>query len=141
MFHMILHELCIFMHNYLQFNSWDFRQIVYWWNGQVETNKVFLRDTSVISPYSILLFGGSINVQHQVHVTLFPTNDMYSMEKVLNWKEIVMIFVRCIMYSGLLEPNCISLTLLFQHIYLFCQSVRDSLQSLSFLVLAVINYN
>ena len=33
---------------------------------QVETNKIFLRDTSVISPYSILLFGGSIHVQHQV---------------------------------------------------------------------------
>nr|GMD82980.1 DExH-box ATP-dependent RNA helicase DExH7, chloroplastic isoform X1 [Ipomoea batatas]GMD91673.1 DExH-box ATP-dependent RNA helicase DExH7, chloroplastic isoform X1 [Ipomoea batatas] len=32
---------------------------------KVETNKVFLRDTTVISPYSILLFGGSINVQHQ----------------------------------------------------------------------------
>ncbi|CAJ1940435.1 unnamed protein product [Sphenostylis stenocarpa] len=32
---------------------------------KVETNKVFLRDTSVISPYSILLFGGSINVLHQ----------------------------------------------------------------------------
>ncbi|GMP39366.1 hypothetical protein CsSME_00010233 [Camellia sinensis var. sinensis] len=32
---------------------------------KVETNKVFLRDTTVISPYSILLFGGSMNVQHQ----------------------------------------------------------------------------
>ncbi|KAK4835384.1 hypothetical protein QYF36_009045 [Acer negundo] len=32
---------------------------------KVETNKVFLRDTTVISPFSILLFGGSINVQHQ----------------------------------------------------------------------------
>ncbi|MED6199651.1 hypothetical protein PIB30_077897, partial [Stylosanthes scabra] len=32
---------------------------------KVETNRVFLRDTSVVSPYSILLFGGSINVQHQ----------------------------------------------------------------------------
>ncbi|KAL5182262.1 DExH-box ATP-dependent RNA helicase DExH7, chloroplastic [Glycine soja] len=32
---------------------------------KVETNKVFLRDTSVISPYSILLFGGSIDVLHQ----------------------------------------------------------------------------
>ncbi|XP_047164207.1 DExH-box ATP-dependent RNA helicase DExH7, chloroplastic isoform X2 [Vigna umbellata] len=32
---------------------------------KVETNKVFLRDSTVISPYSILLFGGSINVQHQ----------------------------------------------------------------------------
>ncbi|KAK9162124.1 hypothetical protein Syun_003026 [Stephania yunnanensis] len=32
---------------------------------KVETNKVFLRDTSIISPYSILLFGGTIDVQHQ----------------------------------------------------------------------------
>ncbi|KAF3452627.1 hypothetical protein FNV43_RR03060 [Rhamnella rubrinervis] len=32
---------------------------------KVETNKVFLRDTTIISPYSILLFGGSINLQHQ----------------------------------------------------------------------------
>ncbi|CAH9121887.1 unnamed protein product [Cuscuta epithymum] len=32
---------------------------------KVETNKVFLRDTTIISPYSILLFGGSISVQHQ----------------------------------------------------------------------------
>ncbi|KAJ9687568.1 hypothetical protein PVL29_016165 [Vitis rotundifolia] len=32
---------------------------------KVETNKVFLRDTTIISPYSILLFGGSINVLHQ----------------------------------------------------------------------------
>ncbi|EXB29033.1 ATP-dependent RNA helicase DHX29 [Morus notabilis] len=32
---------------------------------KVETNKVFLRDTTIISPYSVLLFGGSINVQHQ----------------------------------------------------------------------------
>ncbi|KAH7575828.1 hypothetical protein JRO89_XS02G0227800 [Xanthoceras sorbifolium] len=33
--------------------------------SQVETNKVFLRDTTIISPFSILLFGGSINIQHQ----------------------------------------------------------------------------
>ncbi|XP_031281011.1 DExH-box ATP-dependent RNA helicase DExH7, chloroplastic-like, partial [Pistacia vera] len=32
---------------------------------KVETNKVFLRDTTIISPFSILLFGGSISVQHQ----------------------------------------------------------------------------
>ncbi|KAL5787272.1 hypothetical protein ACOSP7_004221 [Xanthoceras sorbifolium] len=32
---------------------------------KVETNKVFLRDTTIISPFSILLFGGSINIQHQ----------------------------------------------------------------------------
>ncbi|KAM7252349.1 hypothetical protein ACFE04_024232 [Oxalis oulophora] len=32
---------------------------------KVETNKVYLRDTSNISPFSILLFGGSINIQHQ----------------------------------------------------------------------------
>jgi hypothetical protein len=33
---------------------------------QVETTKVFLRDTSVVSPYSLLLFGGSMVIQHQV---------------------------------------------------------------------------
>nr|APO15850.1 helicase [Sesuvium portulacastrum] len=33
---------------------------------KVETNKVFLRDTTIISPYSLLLFGGTINVQHQM---------------------------------------------------------------------------
>ncbi|KAL6885885.1 hypothetical protein ACP4OV_010146 [Aristida adscensionis] len=32
---------------------------------KVETTKVFLRDTSVISPYSLLLFGGSMVIQHQ----------------------------------------------------------------------------
>ncbi|XP_071736859.1 DExH-box ATP-dependent RNA helicase DExH7, chloroplastic [Rutidosis leptorrhynchoides] len=32
---------------------------------KVETSKVFLRDTTVTSPYSILLFGGSMNIQHQ----------------------------------------------------------------------------
>lgn len=33
---------------------------------KVETNRVFLRDTTIISPYSLLLFGGAINVQHQL---------------------------------------------------------------------------
>lgn len=33
--------------------------------SQVETSKVYLRDTTVISPYDLLLFGGTINVQHQ----------------------------------------------------------------------------
>ncbi|KAF4374954.1 hypothetical protein G4B88_004705 [Cannabis sativa] len=37
---------------------------------KVETNKVFLRDTTIISPYSILLFGGSINVQHQTGLVI-----------------------------------------------------------------------
>ncbi|KAK6945466.1 Helicase-associated domain, partial [Dillenia turbinata] len=32
---------------------------------KVETNKVFLRDATIISPYSILLFGGTISIQHQ----------------------------------------------------------------------------
>ncbi|CAI9103779.1 OLC1v1002330C1 [Oldenlandia corymbosa var. corymbosa] len=35
---------------------------------KVETNKVFLRDTTVVSPYSILLFGGKINVHHQTRL-------------------------------------------------------------------------
>ncbi|KAJ4833074.1 hypothetical protein Tsubulata_001048 [Turnera subulata] len=37
---------------------------------KVETNRVFLRDTTVISPFSILLFGGSINVQHQTGLVI-----------------------------------------------------------------------
>ncbi|KAM1735057.1 hypothetical protein ACFX11_020446 [Malus domestica] len=37
---------------------------------KVETNKVFLRDTTVISPNSILLFGGSINIQHQTGLVI-----------------------------------------------------------------------
>uniref|UniRef100_A0A6N2K619 RNA helicase n=1 Tax=Salix viminalis TaxID=40686 RepID=A0A6N2K619_SALVM len=32
---------------------------------KVETNRVFLRDTTNISPFSILLFGGAISIQHQ----------------------------------------------------------------------------
>ncbi|XP_076921009.1 DExH-box ATP-dependent RNA helicase DExH7, chloroplastic-like [Bidens hawaiensis] len=32
---------------------------------KVETTKVFLRDTTVTSPYAILLFGGAMNIQHQ----------------------------------------------------------------------------
>ncbi|KAK8965822.1 hypothetical protein KSP40_PGU013396 [Platanthera guangdongensis] len=37
---------------------------------KVETSKVFLRGTSIISPYSLLLFGGSISVQHQMGVVV-----------------------------------------------------------------------
>ncbi|EFJ04939.1 hypothetical protein SELMODRAFT_187668 [Selaginella moellendorffii] len=33
---------------------------------QVETSRVYLRDTTVLSPFALLLFGGSIKVQHQV---------------------------------------------------------------------------
>jgi len=36
----------------------------------VETNKVYLRDTTIVSPFSILLFGGSINVHHQVQLAI-----------------------------------------------------------------------
>lgn len=37
---------------------------------KVETSKVFLRDTSIISAYSLLLFGGSISVQHQMGLVI-----------------------------------------------------------------------
>ncbi|KAM0916755.1 hypothetical protein ACQ4PT_010076 [Festuca glaucescens] len=37
---------------------------------KVETSKVFLRDTTVISPYSLLLFGGSMVIQHQAGVVV-----------------------------------------------------------------------
>lgn len=33
---------------------------------KVETHKVFLRDTTIISPFCLLLFGGSISIQHQI---------------------------------------------------------------------------
>lgn len=39
-------------------------------NLQVETSKVYLRDTTVVSPYDLLLFGGDISVQHQVSLFL-----------------------------------------------------------------------
>lgn len=32
---------------------------------KVETSKVYLRDTTIISPYALLFFGGSISIQHQ----------------------------------------------------------------------------
>ncbi|KMZ65249.1 hypothetical protein ZOSMA_32G00330 [Zostera marina] len=35
---------------------------------KVETSKIFLRDITIVSPYSILLFGGSISVQHQAGI-------------------------------------------------------------------------
>lgn len=44
---------------------------------QVETNKVFLRDTTIVSPFSILLFGGSINVQHQVSILSTATYKLH----------------------------------------------------------------
>lgn len=37
---------------------------------KVETGKVFLRDTTIVSPYSILLFGGSIDIQHKSGVLI-----------------------------------------------------------------------
>ncbi|KAG0492302.1 hypothetical protein HPP92_005700 [Vanilla planifolia] len=37
---------------------------------KVETSKVFLRDISIVSPYSLLLFGGSIQVQHQTGLVI-----------------------------------------------------------------------
>jgi len=43
----------------------EFRQPFLVFHEKVETSKVYLRDTTVISPYDLLLFGGTINVQHQ----------------------------------------------------------------------------
>jgi ATP-dependent RNA helicase DHX29 len=44
----------------------EFRHPFLVFHEKVETSKVYLRDTTVISPYALLLFGGAINVQHQV---------------------------------------------------------------------------
>lgn len=35
---------------------------------------MYLRDTTVISPYDLLLFGGEISVQHQVESFSFITS-------------------------------------------------------------------
>lgn len=43
----------------------EFRQPFLVFHEKVETSKVYLRDTTVISPYDLLLFGGDISVQHQ----------------------------------------------------------------------------
>ncbi|OAE31756.1 hypothetical protein AXG93_4874s1190 [Marchantia polymorpha subsp. ruderalis] len=43
----------------------EFRQPFIVFHEKVETSRVYLRDTTVISPYALLLFGGAINVQHQ----------------------------------------------------------------------------
>lgn len=43
----------------------EFRHSFMVFLDKVETSKVFLRDTTIISPYALLLFGGSISIQHQ----------------------------------------------------------------------------
>ena len=35
---------------------------------QVKLSRVYLRDSTLVSPYPILLFGGAISVQHQERV-------------------------------------------------------------------------
>jgi ATP-dependent RNA helicase DHX29 len=37
---------------------------------QVKTSKVYVRDTTLVSPYMLLLFGGEISVQHQVELSI-----------------------------------------------------------------------
>ncbi|XP_078435192.1 RNA helicase family protein isoform X2 [Wolffia australiana] len=37
---------------------------------KIETSKVFLRETTIISPYSVLLFGGALSIQHQIGVVI-----------------------------------------------------------------------
>lgn len=34
-------------------------------NPQVKYGKIYLRDTSLISPFPVLLFGGDIDIQHR----------------------------------------------------------------------------
>ncbi|KAI4375529.1 hypothetical protein MLD38_013387 [Melastoma candidum] len=37
---------------------------------KVETSKIFLRDTTVVSPFSMFLFGGSIDIQHKTGMVI-----------------------------------------------------------------------
>ncbi|KAL2644845.1 hypothetical protein R1flu_012432 [Riccia fluitans] len=56
----------VFIHpTSINHNIGEFRQPFLVYHEKVETSKVYLRDTTVISPYALLLFGGAISVQHQ----------------------------------------------------------------------------
>ncbi|CAA7396962.1 unnamed protein product [Spirodela intermedia] len=46
-------------------NAKEFRYPFLVFLEKIETSKVFLRDTTIVSPYCILLFGGPISIQHQ----------------------------------------------------------------------------
>ncbi|PKA56835.1 putative pre-mRNA-splicing factor ATP-dependent RNA helicase [Apostasia shenzhenica] len=49
----------------VNYNTKGFRYPFLVFLEKVETSKVFLRDSSNISPYSLLLFGGNLSIQHQ----------------------------------------------------------------------------
>ncbi|KAH9305424.1 hypothetical protein KI387_009828 [Taxus chinensis] len=56
----------VFVHpTSINFTTSEFRHPFMVFLEKVETTKVFLRDTTIISPYALLLFGGPINIQHQ----------------------------------------------------------------------------
>ncbi|KAL3698119.1 hypothetical protein R1sor_012195 [Riccia sorocarpa] len=56
----------VFIHpTSINHNVVEFRQPFLVYHEKVETSRVYLRDTTVISPYALLLFGGVISVQHQ----------------------------------------------------------------------------
>ncbi|KAI5058462.1 hypothetical protein GOP47_0026632 [Adiantum capillus-veneris] len=53
------HDVSEFQHPFLMYHE------------KVKTSKVYIRDTTIVSPYTLLLFGGAISVQHQTgHVSV-----------------------------------------------------------------------
>ncbi|KAH6555790.1 hypothetical protein KP509_1Z227800 [Ceratopteris richardii] len=56
----------VFIHpSSVNYNVSEFQHPFLLYNEKVKTNKVYIRDTTVVSPYTLLLFGGTISVQHQ----------------------------------------------------------------------------
>ncbi|KAK3264423.1 hypothetical protein CYMTET_26837, partial [Cymbomonas tetramitiformis] len=51
----IIHEAVRFRHRFLVFHE------------KMSASRIFLRETSVVSPYALLLFGGAITVRHEHH--------------------------------------------------------------------------
>ena len=49
----------------MNFSAGKFESPWLLWTERVETSKIFLRQSSMISPYAILLFGGQLQVEHE----------------------------------------------------------------------------
>ena len=56
----------VFLHpTSVNFSAGKFESPWLLWTERVETSKIFLRQSSMISPYAILLFGGQLQVEHE----------------------------------------------------------------------------
>lgn len=87
---------------------------------QVKYSKVFLRDTTLISPLSMLLFGGDIDVHHRERLISldgwinFQVREMFCMRVLYQWLSML----------GCLPALHWSLAGALRHQKLVCQTVR-----------------